>query len=522
MFSGVVDYFTGTSPEHTLAEREIAKATDRVSAAVIACDASALQQALEDGGDPDTTIGDESLGTTALHYACDRGERQLAALLVAKGCSVTARDARGFSALQWALGGADATDGDSYDAADFDDDDGGTGVVGGRLACSRIVARALASEGRRWEETRAELEQEVEELAIRVVGAQRAMLESEQRCEELEVDLENAGGARGGSGGGGGGSGAGGGGSGAGGGKKLHRWFRVRKDGTKELISGATTNTFSPSKSDLKVMILHEVVDDPDAPGSGPYSSPSVPSSSRRRARGSDDDDGDGGDDDGDGHGRGGRGGATDSFQGVRTVQIVSSGDYHTSPLRIEPRLAPGKDRPHHAVHQWYRKDHHGHWAIIAGAVNETYQPSIDDVGVPVRCSYVPVDASGRKGSRLYAETDGPIVIEPNLRDVVTKQLGGKDCVYEVFSKEMSRNVNLLIFSDRLKVRDGKTTKLKNTYHPDFRVLLSAADTAEFTIFFDKDVKMEFKVDNARTRDIVCLAIRSFCLLYLKKKKGKK
>ncbi len=347
---------------------------------------------------------------------------------------------------------------------------------GGR--CGEIVSSAAGQLHSELSSRVADLEQENEANTIRLVEMTRLALEREQKIEELEGALSDRLND-----------------TVRGGGAVVHRWYRVGKDGNRRLIEDCVGPQFTPSKADVGMIIVHEI--EPVREKSSFVSGSKLPSAS------------------------------SGSHMGVKEVKITTPAGHakhHTALLTCKPVFSSSStedERPDHGLFQWYRSDSaQATWVMIPGAVDESYQPSIDDVGLELRCSYTPVGKDGAKGVRMYGLLGAPLAIEPMVKDIVTKQITQKEISYEVFSKSMNKAVTLLVFPDRLKVREGKTTKLKHGYDESFKVELAGQDPCTFTVHFTRDVSMDFKTSTPRDRDIVCLAIRSLAVMHMKK--GKK
>ena len=367
---------------------------------------------------------------------------------------------------------------------------------------AQTLSTAMAAELRTRHAQKMELEAELEEVTMSRIKAEQRFLRREQDIEvlhgklhELSTDERQQRHEK------------------RFGDDKVHRWYRVDKNGKRELLPEATSNTYTPSSKDVKKMLVHEME---DSPADGSRKGKARRASDERdhagetnrvrrhgkRPSGDNDETGDVG---------------SGKFAGVKHVSISSTSRYHTGQLTVEPTFI-GDARGQSAVIQWYRGDAEGRWMIIEGATNEAYQPSIDDVQCRVRVAYTPTDDEGNRGPKLMAEI-GPLEIEPSIRSRVQKRLG-KEASFDVHSKTLQKKVTLLLNPIKLKVRVGRATKLKGDFFEGFKVHIDPAQATDFSIEFKTDVIMHFRAATAAERDEICLTVKSFCLFHIKKNRA--
>jgi hypothetical protein len=194
-----------------------------------------------------------------------------------------------------------------------------------------------------------------------------------------------------------------------------------------------------------------------------------------------------------------------DGGGGALTPMIRTAGRTHSSPMEVD-------GCPRGARVQWFRVMGDQAPVLIDGATGMSYQPTVDDVACVIRAEVTTDD-----GRRAEAASEA-VQIDPKVREKVQRSLTTKNCTFNVRSASGGALRSLLLESSQLKVKEGKKTRLKHAYHHGFKVALLPQSASNFRIDFNEKVSMEFEAANGEERDVIALAIRSFCLLYIKKK----
>ncbi len=118
-----------------------------------------------------------------------------------------------------------------------------------------------------------------------------------------------------------------------------------------------------------------------------------------------------------------------------------------------------------------------------------------------------------------------PREIDLHLKEVVAKALKDKKVEFGVrtVGGATPGEVNtVLLESTQVKLRDKKGTRVKSTFSDAVKFLVTPGHDTAFSISFDPKVTIEVAATSFEERDIILLAARSFCLLYIRGQKAKK
>eukprot|EP00004_Rigifila_ramosa_P019820 TRINITY_DN5090_c0_g1_i1.p1 TRINITY_DN5090_c0_g1~~TRINITY_DN5090_c0_g1_i1.p1 ORF type:complete len:737 (+),score=135.33 TRINITY_DN5090_c0_g1_i1:1320-3530(+) len=207
-------------------------------------------------------------------------------------------------------------------------------------------------------------------------------------------------------------------------------------------------------------------------------------------------------------------------FPRIKSLNVVG-GPYVSNALTIHPEYEGGVEGASRV--QWFNKELGGRWAPIPLATTKSYQPTVDDMARNLCVDYTPVRSDNVVGETVRCIVPVEFLkIDPEVARQVehNKSTGSAqwDLTYLNGPREEQRILH--IDNRRLRLRSQNSTKYKIPTTTPVLLLLHPEDPTIFSIEMDPANCFDFKAQNARTRDIIVLTLRSFFYPQLQKAAG--
>ncbi|XXQ34837.1 Muniscin C-terminal domain-containing protein [Plasmodiophora brassicae] len=188
---------------------------------------------------------------------------------------------------------------------------------------------------------------------------------------------------------------------------------------------------------------------------------------------------------------------------------------YFESPHDAEPEVGDEIRVRYHdcgevVQYEWFRSSPSNVSAFerLNGQSKETHTASADDLGCVIKCTL-----TNTTGLTVSGEV-GPIVLPSALAKSVHEALTSKKdiefCIKNASDSSSKGSKMLVLTKEKVKVREGKTTNVKEPYSDNVNITLSTSDDLRFALVLKENgPQMEFVALSPQARNLIVMTVRA-------------
>jgi hypothetical protein len=157
---------------------------------------------------------------------------------------------------------------------------------------------------------------------------------------------------------------------------------------------------------------------------------------------------------------------------------------------------------------QWCRSFQGAAFAPIKGANLPSYLVSVDDVGSVLRA-----ECTNDHGDKVFCDTQGLIVCSAELLTAIEANMKKSEVLFKVNTvpappKAVDKHV--LLNHDKIKIREGDKTKIKEEYSEHVRCLLHPTQHEVVTVFVTDKLFFTYAAISSFERDVLAAMVRLY------------